>query len=113
MTIEDYQLVMAETAAHAQDKISASQIRTAEYSESLMRIECKKAEVGLESAKQLSKRSDINTANHLRPALILRPMLMRKDDGWEAVFNELIAYGDTPELAYQNFDEEWTGRYEP
>ena len=115
MTIEDYQLLMAETAAHAQESVANSQVSAAKYHEAYMKCEFEKAAIGLESAKEMAQRSSINTANHLRPSLILRPALMCSDDGngWEAIYGELTAYGDTPEIAYQKFDELWMGRYEP
>jgi hypothetical protein len=115
MTTEDYQLLMAETAAYAQEKVAHSQVSAAAYHETYMKLECEKAAVELESSKQLAQRSSINTSNHLRPSLILKPSLLCSDDGdgWEATYGELVAYGDTPEIAYQKFDELWTGRYEP
>lgn len=120
MKIEDHQLNMAKTIDHAQNKVSVCQVRIAEYSEALMKVELEKAEVELHAAKvkleasiQMAQRTSINTANSLRPAFILQPDLVRRDDGWETVYGDLVVYGDTPELAHQNFDEEWTGRYEP
>lgn len=113
MTVEEYQLLLAQSTAHAYDKILACQVRAAENAEAQTKAELDKANVELTMAKQTANRVGINTANHLRPSMNFNVCLLQSEDGWTAEYGSLCAYGDTPELAFQKFDEMWTGRYEP
>ncbi|WP_143192374.1 hypothetical protein [Paenibacillus sp. P32E] len=47
-----------------------------------------------------------------RPSIMLKPQLTIDGDQWCALYGENIqegiaGFGDTPELAYRNFDENW------
>jgi hypothetical protein len=113
MTIEEYQLLMAQNVAHAQAKVTASQVRAAEHIEAREKAEREVAELALDTARKTANRYNIQTANSMRPSLNFPVALLQSDDGWSADYGQLSAYGDTPELAYQKFDEIWSGRYEP
>jgi len=112
-TIADYQLSMAKVAATMQDRIAANQVKASEHYVAQMEADRESSEVALATARQTAGRAAIQTANCMRPCMNFNVILCQDGEGWTANYGELSAYGDTPELAYQKFDEVWSGRYEP
>lgn len=50
-----------------------------------------------------------------RPSRTMRPRVFKDGDSWCALYGEspqdgVAGFGNTPELACQNFDEAWHGR---
>jgi hypothetical protein len=69
-----------------------------------------KADLEVKTAESSRRRADeellrIRTQN--RPSMVLGPALLREDSRWTATFGQFVAYGDTPDQAYDNFDFHW------
>ena len=111
-TIAEYQLSMAKVVAAMQSKIADNQVKASEHYEAQMKAERESAEVALATARQTAGRAARQTANCMRPCMNFNVILCQDGEGWTADYGALSAYGDTPELAYQKFDEIWSGRFE-
>jgi hypothetical protein len=73
-------------------------------------LSIKQEAAGAESAARYQELENARTAS--RPSMILRPSICRDGDAWCALFGKniqegVVGYGDSPELAYQDFDRAW------
>jgi hypothetical protein len=57
--------------------------------------------------KQKVQEELLRIRNTNRPAMTVLPRLEQVDDRWVAMWNNVIAEGDTPDQAYDNFDYVW------
>ena len=64
------------------------------------------------SARHTHEKLGRQMTNMLRPTAMLRPNVLKVEDGWEASFGEVVGTGPSPELACQDFDRRWLGKDE-
>ena len=106
MTIEEIQVA-------AQRLISASQVRFAKNYEKQSEIDLEKTTYEMEISHKIADRSLHQSANFLRPSFVLRPSLRQSGEGWMAEYGDFTAFGETPNIAFQEFDDRWVGKDKP
>ncbi len=112
MTLDEYQILLAE-AQHAANKIMlACQVAAAQNFEARTLVELQKTEKEKEISTIVGERNLLQSANFIRPSIMHPPILTKEDDEWIASYGHLRASGPTPETAYQEFDRLWVGKDE-
>jgi hypothetical protein len=112
-TIEKAQLAMAQAQEAATRLITACQVRVAQNYEAMSQANLEQAEAERDAAVKIATRATQQVANYTRPSQMHIPMLERYDtDEWSATYGALVAYGPTPEMAFQEFDRLWVGKDE-
>jgi hypothetical protein len=100
MNIEDYQAAMVahylKAAEHTEQK--------ALYETAAASLAFEQAQIALETTKQMQRRLQ----NASRPSLALGAIIEQDPAGqFHAHYGGLTASGDTPEIAFDNFDRLW------
>lgn len=112
VTIADLNLALMQNNFAAQKLILASQVRTTENKEKQSEAELQKTVHEMEVCKKIVSRADRHSLNSLRPSFQLKPLLEQCGEGWLVRYGELVARGESPEIACQEFDHMWVGRDE-
>ncbi len=92
--------------------IQACQLRASQNYEAHTLAERQRVETERDTGDKVSKRADQQSANYMRPSFVFKPTLEKSADGWTATYGHLEAWGETPEIAYQEFDHQWVGKDE-
>jgi hypothetical protein len=92
--------------------LQACQLRAAQNYEAQTLAEREKVEAERDTGVKVCKRADQQSANYMRPSFVFKPTLEKSADGWMAIYGHLEAWGETPEIAYQEFDHQWVGKDE-
>lgn len=110
MTIEEIQLAIVQGQLAASKLIQACQVRGAQNYEAQTLAERQKAEAERDICTRMIKRNEQQAANYMRPSFVFKPALEKNGEGWTATFGHLETWGETPEIAYQEFDHQWVGK---
>ncbi len=101
---------MAEGLLATNRLIQASQVRAAQNLEAQTLAELQRVEAESVTGIKVAKRTDQQSANYMRPSFVFKPLLEKSGDGWMATYGHLETWGETPEIAYQEFDHKWVGK---
>jgi len=112
MTLEEIQLAIAEGQLAASRLVQACQVRAANNYEAQTLAERRKVEAESDIGIKIAKRTDQQSANYMRPSFVFKPLLEKSELGWTATYGHLETWGETPEIAYQEFDHQWVGKDE-
>lgn len=110
MTIEEIQLAIANGQLAASRLIQACQVRAAQNYEAQMMADRQKAEAERDAGIKVASRTNQQSANYMRPSFVFKPTLEKDAEGWTATLGHLETWGETPEIAYQEFDHQWVGK---
>lgn len=110
MTIEEIQLAMAQGQLATNKVIQACQVRSTQNYEAQTLAERQKAEAEKDASIKMIKRNEQQAVNYMRPSFVFKPVLEKNGAGWTATFGHLETWGETPEIAYQEFDHQWVGK---
>lgn len=109
MTIEELVLHYQATAAENYAKVAAETLKRAELDTAAAQATLEKNELERKTADLMFRR--IRTAN--RPAVVLGAAVSKESresgDVFVATFSGLSVEGDSPEMAFSNFDRMWAG----
>ncbi len=106
------QLAIAKEQLAASKLIGACQVRAAQNYEAQTMAERQKVEAERDTGIKMAHRTDQQSANFMRPSFVFKPILEKSGDGWTATYGHLETWGETPEIAYQEFDHQWVGKDE-
>ncbi len=112
MTLDEIQIAIVEGQLAASKLVQACQVRSAQNYEAQTMAERQKVEAERDAGIKIAKRTDQQSANYMRPSFVFKPILEKSDDGWTATYGHLETWGETPEIAYQEFDHQWIGKDE-
>jgi hypothetical protein len=112
VTIADLNLALMQNNLAAQKLILASQVRTAQNAEKQSEAELDKTVHEMGVCKRIADRGERQSLNYLRPSFQLKPVLEKSGEGWLVRYGELVARGESPEIACQEFDHMWVGKDE-
>jgi len=103
--IEDIQVA-------AQRLTSASHVRAMKNVERVSEVDLEKVTYEAMVSRKIADRSLQQSSIYLRPSFVLHPNLRRSGEGWVAQYGDLETYGETPDIAFQEFDDQWVGKDE-
>lgn len=86
--------------------------KAAEYLETQAMFSARSAMLVMERAeidKRIGELLLQRMQNESRPSVIMKAILTSEDGMYVATYGDLSAIGETPEAAFQAFDNEWVG----